>query len=89
MTLSSSINPASGCTIPTGKDEVSLYLHGSEELDLNAALAWWHRCMILFDSKFPLLLEVALQHVWMTSNSLHLFYYRLSTLHAWDDFIVS
>ncbi|KAF8236930.1 hypothetical protein L208DRAFT_1250017 [Tricholoma matsutake] len=86
MTLSSSINPASGCTIPTGKDEVSLYLHGSEELDVNAALAWWHQRQN--QAKFPLLLEVALQHVWMTSNSLHLFYYRLSTLHAWDDFIV-
>jgi hypothetical protein len=42
MTLSSTINPGSGCTIPTVKDELSLYLDGSEELDVNAVLAWWH-----------------------------------------------
>ncbi|KAF8222573.1 hypothetical protein L208DRAFT_1321749 [Tricholoma matsutake] len=68
MTLSSTFNPASGRTIPTGKDDVSLYLHGSEELDVNAVLAWWHRHQN--QAKFPLLFEIALQHVWTTSDSL-------------------
>jgi len=52
MALSSTINSASGCTIPTVNDEVCLYLHGSEEPDVYAALAWWHRHVSLFDCIF-------------------------------------
>jgi hypothetical protein len=58
MTLSSTFNPASGRTIPTGKDEVSLYLHGSEELDVNAALAWWRQHVSSFDCIFSALLLI-------------------------------
>ncbi|KIJ89612.1 hypothetical protein K443DRAFT_117759 [Laccaria amethystina LaAM-08-1] len=60
MTLFSTINSASGCTIPTVNDEVRLYLHGSEGPDVYAALAWWNRRQN--QTKFPLLLEAALQH---------------------------
>jgi len=42
MTLSSSTNPTSCCTIPTGKGEISLYLHGFGEVGVDTVLAWWH-----------------------------------------------
>ncbi|EDR10678.1 uncharacterized protein LACBIDRAFT_317426 [Laccaria bicolor S238N-H82] len=58
MTPSSPVISASGCTILTGNDEVSLYLR--EELDTNAALAWWHRHQD--QTTFPLLSQAALQH---------------------------
>jgi len=49
MTLSSSINATSGCTIPTGEGGVSSYLHGTGEVDVDAALAWWRRPVSLFE----------------------------------------
>jgi len=42
MTLFSSINPTSGCTIPIGEGGVSSYLHGTGEVGMDVVLAWWH-----------------------------------------------
>jgi hypothetical protein len=55
MTLSSSINPASGCTIPTGEGEISSYLHGFGEVGVDTVLAWWHRHVSSFErTLYPL-----------------------------------